>query len=189
MNRGLSGMLVLIAMLGAAPCALADEQANPGDSFADEQADPGDRGRWFTGLNVFPYATDHTFGAGFVAGWTRDFYAVVWRENFLMSLNRRVSDTALERIPRRFSFELTAESVLRLDSVLLYGGVGGAFRHDTLTRIELQNNRFLESTRSEWRVRPVLSLGFVGKLLEASVSVFLDEEPDLRVGLGITSGR
>lgn len=181
MNRGLGGMLLFIAVLGSTPCALADEPADPDDR--------GDDGRWFTGLNVFPYATDDAFGAGFVAGWTRDFYALVWRENFLMSLNRRVSETALERMPRRFSLELTAEAVWRLDTVAFYGGVGGAFRRDTLTRIELENDRFFESTRNEWRVRPALSLGFIGKFVEASASVFVDEKPDLRVGLGITSGR
>lgn len=176
--RGMLRLTALTAILCTAPWA-----------HADEKPEQSNDGSWFVGFSVFPVTSDETFGAGLGAGWTRDWYAFTWRESFLMSPNRRVSDSALERVQRRLAFELTAEAVLRIDTLVLYGGAGGGVRHDRRARTELVNDTFSESSHSQLRVRPVLTVGLIGKLVEANVSLFFDGAPDLRMGLGVTLGR
>jgi hypothetical protein len=169
--------------------AKADTQPTVSASLQDAQTAPDECGRWFVGFNVFPLSTDHVFGAGIEGGWTRDFYALTFRESFLTSANYRLSDTVLERVDHRFSFELTADAVLRWGSSVLFAGVGGGFRDDKLVRTQLVSGRFQEDDKRKGSVAPVLMLGVVGKLVEANIAAYFDDEIDLRMGLGITLGR
>jgi hypothetical protein len=140
------------------------------------------------GLLIHPYATDDTFGAGLQVGVRRGFASLLFRENFSRS-TQRTEDGSLLRLKSRVSFEVSLEAQATLLRWTPYAGLGALVRRDLWEWTHLENQRFVSRGEREITARPLLVAGLVGSVLEANAMLVLQEEPELRFGLGFVVGR
>ncbi|HMJ12064.1 MAG TPA: hypothetical protein VK524_11655 [Polyangiaceae bacterium] len=156
---------------------------------ARTQAAPGPAS-WvpLAGLLIHPYASDDSFGAGFQVGVRHGFASLLFRENFARS-TQHAEDGELERLKSRVSFELSLEAQARIRQFRPYAGAGALIRRDTWQWTRIEEQRFVSRSERELLARPFVVAGLIGSVLEANVMLMLQEEPELRVGLGFVVGR
>ncbi len=140
------------------------------------------------GLLIHPYASDESFGAGFQVGVRHAFASLMFRENFSRS-TQHVEDGELLRLKSRVSFELSLEAQARIRQFRPYAGAGGLLRRDIWEWTRLDEQRFVSRTERELVPRPFLVAGLIGSVVEANVLLVLQDEPELRFGLGFVVGR
>jgi hypothetical protein len=140
------------------------------------------------GLLIHPYASDESFGAGFQVGVRHGFASLMFRENFSRS-TQHAEDGQLLRLKSRVSFELSLEAQARIRQFRPYAGVGGLLRRDIWEWTRLDEQRFVSDTERELVPRPFVVAGLIGSVVEANVLLVLQDEPELRFGLGFVVGR
>lgn len=140
------------------------------------------------GLLIHPYASDESFGAGFQVGARHGFASLMFRENFSRS-TQHAEDGQLLRLKSRVSFELSLEAQARIRQFRPYAGVGGLLRRDIREWTRIEEERFLARSERELLARPFVVAGLVGSVVEANVVLVVQDEPELRFGLGFVVGR
>jgi hypothetical protein len=195
--RALGGLLGIGLLLGSAPTLAEDDPEFEG---ALEASAPGDEPTFvpLSGLLVYPYATDEVIGAGLQVGFRHRFLALVFRESFLHR-GMREEDGALVRLRSRISFELSLEPQVQFGHLRAYAGAGLVVRQSRweTTRVRPLASPGLEPTgfaftstrHSELEVHPGLTLGVIGRLVEATALIVPRRQPEVRFGLGLVMGR
>lgn len=191
--RGRLGALALILCLGIArrAAATSEQTATAVSSSTPAASNTSGERRPFVpvaGLLIYPFATDEGLGAGVQAGVRHDFLLLMFRENFLRSVQRE-EQGALLRLKQRTSFELALEAQVEVLKFVFYGGPGVLIRRDTWEWTRVSGERFVSREESELLVRPTVSFGFIGSVVEANALLVVRDSPELRLGLGFVVGR
>jgi hypothetical protein len=137
---------------------------------------------------IHPYANDESFGAGFQVGVRHGFASLMFRENFSRS-TQHAEDGELLRLKSRVSFELSLEAQARIRQFRPYAGAGGLLRRDIWEWTRIEEQRFLARTEREILPRPFIVAGLIGSVVEANVLLVLQDDPEIRFGLGFVVGR
>jgi trypsin-like peptidase len=154
--------------------------------------EPTSRAHWEVqrGLITVPLASDGLIGAGFQFGYRREWFVALIREGFLVSGFAPQSTTVYERVQRRAFFELELQAQVRFGRTRLFGGGGAVILADNVDTRTVDEMGVVSDDREHTiRVRPLASIGLNTDPLEVGFAVYISDEIESRLSIGLIWGR
>jgi S1-C subfamily serine protease len=142
------------------------------------------------GLVTVPLASDGLVGAGFQYGYRREWFIALIREGFAVSGFAPRSSLEFERVQRRAFFELELQAQLLVGRTRLFAGAGGVILADNRETRSVDGGGIVsEGSRHTTRVRPLASIGLNTDPLEVGFAVYIGDDIESRLGIGLIWGR